>query len=108
MSCRSGHTDASSNLADRRSNTIILIILVYELQYFVESPLAFCPHTSTSVSIWDFKSRYRYYTQLGENYKRVTESQKGGAANRLHLLQRRVYLGCEVDYTAYFLFKSQK
>ena len=66
------------------------------------------PHTSTSVSIWDFKSRYRYYTQLGENYKRVTESQKGGAANRLHLLQRRVYLGCEVDYTAYFLFKSQK
>ena len=48
------------------------------------------------------------YTQLEENYKRVTESQKGGAANRLHLLQRRVYLGCEVDYTAYFLFKSQK
>ena len=34
----------------------------------------------------------RVYTQDFRNYKRVTESHKGGAANRLHLLHREDYV----------------
>ena len=56
MRSGSGNADAFSNIVDRRRAVMLLIILVYELQYPVQSFLILCSHISTSVSIWDFKS----------------------------------------------------
>ena len=56
MCSGSGNTDTFSNIVDRRRAVMLLIILVDELQYPVQSFLILCSHISTSVSIWDFKS----------------------------------------------------
>ena len=56
MCSGSGNTDTFSNIVDRRRAVMLLIILVDELQYPVQSFLILCSHISTSVSIWDLKS----------------------------------------------------
>ena len=54
----SGHTDAFRDICYRRSHAILLVILVHELQYRIESSLIFSPHISTSIPKWDFISHY--------------------------------------------------
>ena len=56
MRSGSGNADTFSNFVDRRRTVMLLIILVDELQYPVQSFLILCSHISTSASIWDFKS----------------------------------------------------
>jgi hypothetical protein len=56
MRSGSGNANALSNIVDRRRAVVLLIVLVDELQYPVQSFLILCSHISTSVSVWDFIS----------------------------------------------------
>ena len=62
MCSGSGNADTFSNIVDRRRAVMLLIILVDELQYPVQSFLILCSHISTSVSIWDLKSHNVLYS----------------------------------------------